>query len=69
MGMTIDMAAGNFQIAYGSEFNDTITAIGLTKRAVIYGYGGNDRFSRLRPVLTGSVLRYSAALGLLTKMC
>ena len=41
-GVTIDLAAGSIEIAYGSDFDDFITAEGLPERAYIYGYGGND---------------------------
>lgn len=46
-GVTLDMAAGRFEIAYGSDFDDIITAAGLTERAIIFGYAGDD-------ILTGS---------------
>ncbi|TWT34909.1 Bifunctional hemolysin/adenylate cyclase precursor [Blastopirellula retiformator] len=47
IGVVIDMTAGNFEIAYGSDFDDTISAAGLSERAIIYGYAGKD-------LLTGS---------------
>ena len=45
-GLTIDLAASSFETAYGSNFDDTITAVGLSIPVVINGYDGND-------VLTG----------------
>ena len=46
-GVTIDMAAANLEVAYGSDWDDEISAIGATERVSIYGYAGND-------TLTGS---------------